>query len=667
MARKAGQRSSFGYPRAVTDRVAGAVARVTQQLNRGGASRWRDSSPVGRERPVYFETLEERLVISGTVPWLTPAVTPPGDAGGATVAPLARTAAPADSETLAAVTAAAAKAAAAAAQDVGLPAPFDIAKFTTTLAANPNTYTMGGLFFASNAAPSTGDGTVTFGSSGTATWTLIGLPKGVGNNLYAPLLLALGSVTLSFGPNLDNQIAWTDGLYTVKNDNTRNVLGGVALAPGAGSFYAAQLIATGKPLQVLSITGGTVTTQLPSSYQDGQAVTFFDLSDPTGVSEATTYYVVNADAQAHPDSFDIAATPGGAKLAGASSGGGQVGPDNSVAVTVTGIADGVVTTDRPAGFVDGQQVLFPGLTGATGDLAANVAYYVIPSTGKPNPNAFTISTDPDGTPLAASATSGTVTNAAANAPIAVDAVVGGLVTTGANHNFTVGQAVRFSNLGGASGMTAGTTYYVVGAPTATSFQISDTVGGGILLAAAATGGGVSADTSVTVGVTAIAAGVVQTNQPTGFVSGQAITFPSLSDGSGVSADKTYYVLLEASVSDATHFAISLEPFGTPIDVASASGGSVKLSYGAPPPAQGALLPNGVAFPLTGLDKSGTDPSNGGMAFTPTRVTLLPAGFGGDVAQGASVVQISGTQSLAYKNAGFSFGVGGQGANQGKYL
>ncbi len=79
-------------------------------------------------------------------------------------------------------------------------------------------------------------------------------------------------------------------------------------------------------------------------------------------------------------------------------------------------------------------------------------------------------------------------------------------------------------------------------------------------------------------------------------------------------------------------------------------------------ANGAALPRGQATALAKQDENSTVD----LGFTPSRVALLDE-FAGSTPNPLPVIRLSGVHSVSYKGASTSFGIGGQSANQAKYL
>lgn len=558
-------------------------------------------------------------------------------------------------------------------------AAFDIAAFT----ADPTTMTvnqrldMGGLRLYSQGVRSdnTVTGTVTFGVAGAPTWTLIGLsPGAVGT--YTPLLLLYGVTQMGYGPGLGNQITWSDGnggsgagtgvgMYTVRNLTNGTVVGGFQVSSGLGAFYASSLTQTGGPVEVASIVNGTVTTVSAPGFQNGQAIQFTGLQNTTDVFNATTYYVKGVSSD-NPASFQIAESPNGSIVATANASGGKVAIDATLPLDVTNITNGVVTAGQPSGYLPGQQVQFQNLTGENG-ISNGTAYWVVPISDSSKANQFGISDTADGALLAASAGSATVT-IAANLPLAVSDITNGLVTMPeliVNVGLFPGQAIRFSNLTGNSGVDSGTTYYVTldGSETLSQFHLATSPTGPTITSANATGGQVSLDTSVAVHVESIVSGAVTTTYPTGYASGQAVKFSGLAGAVGFDSNATYFIQVDPTNPDAG-FSISLTPGGPIVTGTNSGAGTVTQTLASTPPSAGALLPFPQAIPVATpyLTNSGTA---AGLNFIPTHVLMASEGVG--LEDKTPVLQFTGNQALGYNGSGFSFAVGGQGANQGAFL
>src|SRR5262249_4115964 len=132
---------------------------------------------------------------------------------------------------------------------------------------------------------------------------------------------------------------------------------------------------------------------------------------------------------------------------------------------VQAISQGTVTTAAPHGFSRGGVFQFQGLANALG-VQNGVTYYVVDA---PTDTTFTFAARPGGPALAAaSAAGGTAVGAA---------------TTITAHNLQPGWAFTFSDLEGASGITAGQTYYVTDVPTPYTFFFAAAQGGPILTGA----------------------------------------------------------------------------------------------------------------------------------------------------------------------------------------
>ena len=676
MARSTRISASANRTRRSMGRLAGAVASAARATVRQAAGPW--GPAVGGLGRIGAEPLEPRRMLSGNaaadalslLPWDAAQV-----GGVAPIsAPLVPTAAPL-----------AARSSTALADAGGLVVgddPFDIRTFAADVSAmQPQQQVPVGDLLAYSADPRTDASTsTTFGPNASV---LLGYPAPT-TGAFTPLLLLRGNVQLSYGQGFDNQIAWSDGMYSLVNTPNGRVEGGLQVASGAGSFYASDLTSTGGPFTVTKIAAGVVTlaSAVGVDLQPGQAIQFSGLQDAAGIQNGVTYYVAST-AETDPTDFSISQLPGGDVLAGATASTGMVTTDATVPVAVTGVAAGVVTSAAPHGYQYGQEIVFSSLAGITntdaGDpLAVGTKYYVVnPATGPITSTTFGItSTAPaDGVAdvlVPSSATTGTVT--VSNLPPAVKSISGGLVTTAAPHPFSGTQAVQFSNLTGAAGVANGTTYYVVadGSLGADTFHLSATPGGPVLGGASAgAGGGVSPDNNVPIAVTNVAAGVVTTQYAHGLVDGQAVVFTAIENAAKIDTRSTYYVLL-GDGSDATHFSISLTPGGEVYTPADADSGTIRASFAAAPPPKGAIITQqqavgiNLSTPYPANTPTLPTPDQASLNFIPSRLLLARPGEGANNTQGP-VLLFTGVQGFGYKGTNASFGLGGQGANQGKYL
>ncbi len=197
---------------------------------------------------------------------------------------------------------------------------------------------------------------------------------------------------------------------------------------------------------------------------------------PTGITAGTTYYVANQTA----NTFQIAATPGGAAIA---TSGTQSGVAPSAPVTISIAAPGVVTWNAH-GLPAGTAVVFSTTGALPTGIAAGTAYYVV----SPTANTFQIAATPDAAAITTSGTqSGTQTCTGTQsgtqtcgyvpgAAVAISIANPGIVTL-TNHGFAAGAPILFSTTGALpTGIATGTTYYVLN-PTANTFQIAATPGG----------------------------------------------------------------------------------------------------------------------------------------------------------------------------------------------
>lgn len=557
---------------------------------------------------------------------------------------------------------------------------FDITKFSASVAnMQPSQQQPIGTLLAFSTDPRTdGTSTTTFGPNASV---LIGYAS-AGNGTFQPLLLARGTVQLSYGGGFDNQITWTDGLYSLVNEDGGAVSGGMQVAQGAGSFYAADLTATGGPFQVTNIQNGVVTlaSAVGTDFQIGQAVQFSQLSnDATGIENATTYYIINFS-ESDPTQFTISDLPNGSALS-ANASTAMVEPDTTSPVSVVGIAAGVVTTSSPHGYLYGDQVVFSSLQGVVDrdsldPLQNGKTYYVVnPANGTITDTTFGISSTPPQFGVAdalvnSDATSGLSTSS--DLPLAVTSVGDGLVTTSGPHGFAAGQAIQFSNLQGAVGLSNGKTYYVVNDNSLPSnqFKVTDTQGGSTLSGASATSGYVDADLDAPIEITSVVDGLVQTQYAHGLVNGQAVSFANIGDDTNISTQATYYVtgIVEA---DPTQFYISQTPDGQVYEIANAVGGTLRASFPATPQAKGAIITqqSAVAMPIATPKhpmSSTLKPDQANLQFLPQRLLLAAPGQGPNNTQGP-VLLFSGVQAVGYKSINASVSIGGQDAGAGKYL
>jgi hypothetical protein len=255
-----------------------------------------------------------------------------------------------------------------------------------------------------------------------------------------------------------------------------------------------------------------------------------------------------------------------------------------------------VTTSQPNGCLPGQQVQFDNITAEIG-VSNGTTYWGVPVPGPFNVYQFGIAATAGGTLLAASAT----VTIAANRPFAVTNITNGLVTMPdllTNLSFFSGQAIRFSNLAGGTGVDTNTTYYISvdGTETLSQFHLAASPIGPAVTAAKATGGQLSLDTAVTVQVESIVAGSVTTMLPTGYESGQAVKFSGLTNAVGFDPNATYFIQFDPTKSDVA-FSISLTLSGPVLTGASAGAGTVVQTLLSTLPSAGFLLPFPQAIPV----------------------------------------------------------------------
>ena len=175
--------------------------------------------------------------------------------------------------------------------------PFDITLFSVTIPTPlpaTQTYNLDGLRFYSNAPIVVGPTSVSFGSSTSPTWTVIGLAT----SPFMPMLLVYGVATLNYGSGLSNAFSWTDGIYTLANtastdESDSTVSGGMLIQPSGGSLYTDALLNNGVCYAISGISGGVVTTMaaFDGGLTTGQPIQFAALVNPSVVQDGAEYYV----------------------------------------------------------------------------------------------------------------------------------------------------------------------------------------------------------------------------------------------------------------------------------------------------------------------------------------------------------------------------------------
>ncbi|MGC4033587.1 MAG: SdrD B-like domain-containing protein [Tepidisphaeraceae bacterium] len=178
------------------------------------------------------------------------------------------------------------------------------------------TQTMNGLRFYSekkwNSAPTGG----TFGTADDPGWTLIGFD----GPSFTPMLLSYGVTTLNSGLNLNNSIAWSNGLYTVSTGSGGTVVGGLTIQTVGGAMYTDSLLNTGTLYDISTVHSSTVTLNAPASLTSGQTIEFSGLTDNIGLLAGPVYAV---DQVISPTQFTFKAKDN-SDVSGASASSGKV-------------------------------------------------------------------------------------------------------------------------------------------------------------------------------------------------------------------------------------------------------------------------------------------------------------------------------------------------------
>lgn len=329
---------------------------------------------------------------------------------------------------------------------------------------------------------------------------------------------------------------------------------------------------------------GDLVTQSGHSYSNGEQIEFSTITSTSGISTATKYYIISSNTGA--GTYQLASTVGGSALALTTDGSGII---STLAVNgVTSGSNGTFAFTNPAALqTDFLSLLATEVFGSSeaADLFSNtatlrtshdtaVASCITKLNGLVDTSGAAASSELiDAMMLASNATNHRFTlpykasMRTANDIVTADDLnvadfsctftdTTNLVTTPIVHGLSVNDKVFFTDINTTTGINTNTIYFVLTAPSTTTFTLAATEGGGTVALTNDGHGGFCAARSVTFTIATDLVGL----SAHGYVANQKIEFNNVVTTTGVAADTTYYVrannmtanAFEISASEATY-------------------------------------------------------------------------------------------------------------------